>query len=64
MVQEKASSSPVSIPMLVWVSSMLEIPLNKELIADCLAETPTKLRDLILPVKVLMSADLRVQHPN
>ena len=32
MVQENASSSPVSIPMLVWVSSVLEIPLDKELI--------------------------------
>ena len=38
--------------MLLWKLSVLEIPLDKELTANCLIETRTKLEELILAVMV------------
>ena len=38
--------------MLSWKLSVLEIPLDKELTANCLVETRTKLKEPILAVKV------------
>ena len=46
-VREVASSSPVSTKwMLLWKLSVLEIPLDKELTANCLVETCMKLEEL------------------
>ena len=43
-----SSWSPVSsLLMLSWKLSVLEIPLDKELTANCLEETRTKLEELI-----------------
>ena len=39
--------------MLSWKLSVLEIPVDKELTANCLVETHTKLRELILAAMVL-----------
>ena len=42
----------LSLPMLSWKLSALEIPLDKELTANCLVETRTKLEEPIPAVKV------------
>ena len=42
-----------SVPMLSWKLSMLEIPLDKELTANCLVETRTKLKELIPDAMVI-----------
>ena len=52
----------LSVPMLSWILSVLEIPLNKELTANCGVETCTKLEELILAVMVDYSLN-RVQLP-
>ena len=38
--------------MLLWKLSVLKISLDKELTADCLVETRTKLKELILAAMV------------
>ena len=43
--------------MRLWKLSVLEIPLDKELTAECRIETCAKLGELILAVMVLMWAD-------
>ena len=48
--------------MLSWKLSVLEIPLDKELTANCLAETRTKLEELIPAVMVKYGRN-RVQLP-
>ena len=48
--------------MLSWKLSVLEIPLDKELTANCLVETRTKLQELILAVMVNFGLN-RVQLP-
>ena len=50
--------------MLSWKLSVLEIPLDKELTANCLVETCTKLKELILAAMVKYMYGLnRVQLP-
>ena len=36
-----------SVPVLLWKLNVLEIPLDKELTANCLVETHSKLEELI-----------------
>ena len=48
--------------MLLWKLSVLEIPLDKELTADCLIETLIKLEELILAAMVEYDPN-RVQLP-
>ena len=48
--------------MLSWKLSVLEIPLDKELTANCLVETRTKLEELI-PAAMVEYGLFRVQLP-
>ena len=48
--------------MLSWKLSVLEIPLDKELTANCLVETRTKLEELI-PAAMVKYVLNRVQLP-
>ena len=48
--------------MLSWKQSVLEIPLDKELTANCLVETRTKLEELI-PASMVEYGLNRVQVP-
>ena len=48
--------------MLLWKLSVLEIPLDKELTANCLIETRTKLEKLI-PAAMVKYGLNRVQLP-
>ena len=48
--------------MLSWKLSVLEIPLEKELTANCLVETRTKLEELI-PAAMVEYGLNRVQFP-
>ena len=48
--------------MLSWKLSELEIPLDKELTANCLVETPTKHEELI-PAAIVDYGLNRVQGP-
>ena len=48
--------------MLSWKLSVLEIPLDKELTANCLVETRTKLEELI-PAALVKYGLNRVQLP-
>ena len=60
-VREVASLSPVSANALMKLS-VLEIPLDKELTANCLIETRTKLEELI-PAAMVKYGLNRVQLP-
>ena len=51
-----------SVPMLLWKLSVLEIPLDKELTANRLVETRTKLEELI-PAEMVKYGLNRVQLP-
>ena len=57
MVQEMVSLSTISSKALVKLS-VLQIPLDKELIVNFLMEICIKLRELILAAMVLMWVDL------
>ena len=61
-MQEVASLSPVSTNALMKVN-VLEIPLDKELTANCLVETQTKLIKELIPVVMVKYGLTRVQPP-
>ena len=61
LVREVASLSPISTNALLQLS-VLDIPLDKELTANCLVETCMKLKELIPVVMVKYSMN-RVQLP-
>ena len=61
-MQEVVSSSPISTNALMKFE-VLEIPLDKELTANCLVETHTKLEELILAVMVLCMSWIGYSSP-